>query len=425
MVVTEIQKRFWKDRIFFFGILAFVLLYAWGVVGLFRPWSAGVVAYEFHAVDFGMGFGSFLLPGQVYQWICGAPDPHSLTVYHTVLLLVFFIGLSALLARFLRRVEPAYRRAAGTLLFLFLTGPCTFSIFVTDLGMPEVYWVYFAALFFLCLAYKPLHLLIAPLCLLALMVNYAAIICYVPFFCILLLYKLSGETDRGAKRMLLAAFIVCVCVSLAGYAYLAPNTMKNMKLSFEEYNALMRSRGVTELTYTDSLFYGRYEEDYPADFYARMAANPFYTEGETLTPLQRLVNFAVFRLHMVRLHLAGRSPLMLLVPLAAVAPILALIFRFCFGELKNKNNPWLRRFVFFCMPALFFLSVLVSWPLSFDFFKWLNFAFLPLFASFLYVFYREGAYVAAYVRRAVSAFTYPQILTYCAVYSICVLSAYY
>jgi|GEM_PF-3781876 len=74
-----------------------------------------------------------------------------------------------------------------------------------------------AALFFLCLAYRPLYLLAAPLCVLALLVNYAAIICYVPFFCILLLYKLSGETDRKSKRMLLAAFIVCVCVSVAAY----------------------------------------------------------------------------------------------------------------------------------------------------------------------------------------------------------------
>jgi hypothetical protein len=225
--------------------------------------------------------------------------------------------------------------------------------------------------------------------------------------------------------MLLASFIVCVCVSIPCYIYLAVYTMKNMNYTFEEYNALMRSRGVTELTYTDSLFYGHYEEDYPADFYARMAASPFYTEGDAITPLQRLVNFAVFRLNMVRLHLSGRSPLMLLVPLLAILPVVCLVFRFCFGELKNKNNPGLRRFVFFCMPALFFVSVLVSWPLSFDFLKWLDFAFLPLFASFLYVLYRETAYVAAKVRQYLAAVTYPEIVAYGSVYAICVLSAYY
>ena len=300
------KQRFLKNRIFFPSILLFVLLYAWGAVGLFRPWKTGVVAYEFHAVDFSMGFGSFILPGHVYQRICGPITGTSLTVYHTVLLLVFFLGLAALLARLMQRAEKENRRLAGTLVFLFLTGPCTFSIFVTDLGMPEVYWIYIAAMFFLCLAYKPLHLLIAPLCVLALLVNYAAIICYVPFFCILLLYKLSVETDKSARRMLLAAFIVCVSVSIPCCIYLALNTMKNMNYTFEEYNVLMRSRGVTELTYTDSLFYGHYEEDFPADFYARMAASPFYTEGDAITPLQRLANFTVFRLNMVRLHLSDR-----------------------------------------------------------------------------------------------------------------------
>lgn len=425
MIVTEKLKRFLHDRAFFLVILSFVLLYAWGAVGLFRPWRIDVVAYEFHAVDFSLGFGSFILPGQVYQWICGPIAESSLTVYHTVLLLAFFVGLAALLARLMQRAGKENRRLAGTLIFLFLTGPCTFSIFVTDLGMPEVYWIYLAALFFLCLAYKPLHLLIAPLCVLALLVNYAAIICYVPFFCILLLYKLSVETDKSARRMLLAAFIVCVAVSVVSYGYLAVNTMKNMNYTFEEYNALMRSRGVTELTYTDSLFYGHYEEDYPADFYARMAASPFYTEGDAVTPLQRLVNFTVFRLNMVRFHLSNRSPLMLVIPLLAILPILALIFRFCVTELKNKNNPALRRFVFFCMPTLFFVTVLVSWPLSFDYFKWLNFAFLPLFASFLYVLYREPTYTASYLRRALSAVSFPQTVMYCAVYALCVLSAYY
>ena len=418
-------KRFATGHRFFFGILAFALAYAFFVVGRCAPWRTGVVAYEFHAVDFSLGFGSFILPGQVYQWICGPVNETSLTVYHTALLLAFFVALAAFGERLLLSVEKKDRTLAGTLLFLFFTGPCTFSIFVTDLGMPEVYWVYLAALFFLCLAYRPLNLLVAPLCVLALLVNYAAMICYVPFFCILLLYKYSVETDKRSKRMLLASFILCVAVSAAFFAYIAPGTMKNMKLSFEEYNALMRSRGVTELTYTDSLFYGHYEEDYPADFYAKMAASPFYTEGESLTRLQRLVNFAVFRLNMVKFHLAQRSPLMLLAPLAAIMPVLILISRFCLRELKNRENPKLRRFVFFCMPALFFVSILVSWPLSFDFFKWLDFAFLPLFASFLYVFYKERETVVPFVRGAVSAFSFPQILVYCSVYAVCVLEAYY
>ncbi len=417
-------KRFGAAHRYFFAVFAFLLFYAFAVVGGLTK-DCGVVAMEFHALDFGMGFGSFILPGQIYQWICGAPDPHTLAVYQRILLLAFFAALAALSERVITRAEKKDRRAALTLVFLLLTGPCTFSIYITDLGMPEVYWVYLAALFFLCLAYRPLNWVIAPLCVLALMVNYAAILCVVPFFCILLLYKYTTETGQKNKRMLLGTFFVCVAVSVAAYLYLALRTMPNMKLSFEAFNELMRSRGVTELTYTDSLFYGHYEEDYPPDFYARMVSSPFYTEGETLSALQRLANFAVFRWNMVLLHISRRSPLMLLAPLSVILPVIVLIFRFCFGELKNKSNPALRRFVFFCMPAMFLLCICVAWPLSFDFFKWLNFAFLPLLASFLYVFFREPSQTAAYVRRATSVFSYPLILMYCSVYAFCILSAYY
>ncbi|MBQ7639289.1 MAG: hypothetical protein IJS90_10355 [Clostridia bacterium] len=418
-------KRFFSGRKYFFAVLSAILLYEWVVVGRLQPWKADVVAYEFHALDFSLGFGSFILPGDIYQRICGAVNEKSLTVYSTVLLLVFFVCLALFLEKLVLSVDKKDRRAALTLIFLFLTGPSTFSIFVTDIGMPEVYWVYLAAIFFLFLAYEPLNLLIAPLCVLALLVNYAAIICYVPFFCILLLYKYSVEESKSAKRILMASFILCVCVSIPFYIYIALGTMKNMTLTFEEYNALMRSRGVTELTYTDSLFYGRYEEDYPADFYAKMAANPFYTEGGSLTRLQKLVNFAVFRLNMVGFHFSQRSPLMLLVPFLAILPVAALIFRFCLREIKKKDNMKLRRFVFLCMIALPVLSIAVSWPLSFDFFKWMSFAFLPLFASFLYVLYRESGYVIDYIRSAVKAFSFPQIVLYCSVYAVCVLSAYY
>ena len=74
-------------------ILGLLLLYEWVVVGQLQIWRTGIVAYEFHAVDFSMGFGSFILPGAVYQRICGPINESSLTVYHTVLLLVFFFVL--------------------------------------------------------------------------------------------------------------------------------------------------------------------------------------------------------------------------------------------------------------------------------------------------------------------------------------------
>ena len=418
-------KRFLFERRYFFGILGFILLYSYGVAGQCAPWVADKTAYEFHSLDFSMGFGSFIWPGQLYQWICGAPDKTTLTVYQTVLLLLFFATLAAFLSRLVKSTPEKDRPAVLVLLVLFLTGPFTFSVFVTDLGFVEVYWIYLSALFFVCLAYKPLNLLIAPLCILALMVNYAAMICYVPFFCILLLYKYVTETSKPAKRMLLATFIVCVAVSVPAFIYLTLYTQKNMNYSFGEFNAIMRARGVKEFSYVDILFYGREIETYPADFYERLTTSAFYTEGENLTLVQSLFNFIEYRSTLVMYAFWYRNPSRVIIPLLMVTPVIALIFRFCSAERKNKENTKLRRFVFFCMPTLFVLCILLSLPVSHDTFKWLDFSFLPLFSSFLYVVYREREKTVAFIRRFVSPFTVPQIAMYTVMYSFCVFSVYY
>ena len=417
--------RFLYGRRYFFGIFAFIVLYSAVVVRQCGPWESYKTSYEFHALDFSLGFGSFLWPGQLYQWICGAPDMKSLTVYHVVLLLALALALALFLERLVKNVEMKDRPAALVLTALFLTGPSTFSVFVTDIGFLESYWVYLSVLFFLCLAYKPLNLLAAPLCVLALMLNYAAMICYVPFFCILLLYKYVTETSKSAKKMLLAAFFVCCAVSIPSFIYLVLYTQKNVTYSFDEFNAILRSRGVKEFFYVDILFYGHEAETYPDAFYETLYNSAFYTQGDSLTLIQKLFNFIEFRSTWVLYSLWFRNPLRVLLPFLTILPVIALIFGFCFAELRNKKNSKLRRFVFFCMPALFCMSIVLSLAVSHDTFKWLHFAFLPLFASFLYVLYREPERVIPFVRSFASPFTAPQIGMYAIMYSFCVFHAYY
>ena len=418
-------KRFLYARRYFTAIIAFIAFYAYVVVGRCVPWSANATTFEFHALDFSVGFGSFIWPGQLYQWICGAPDKKTLTVYHIVLLSVFFIALALFLERLVKGMGKKDRAIALVIIVLFLTGPSTFSIAVTDLGFFEVYWMYLAALFFLCLAYRPLYFLVAPLCVLALMLNYAAIICYVPFFCIMLLYKYVMETSKSAKKMLLITFIVCVAVSIPTFIYLVLFTQRNTTYTFDEFNALMHARGVREFTYIDVLFYGREKGGYPEAFNETWFNSTFYTPGENLTVFQELLNFVELRFTLVLYFLWLRNPSRVILPLLVLLPVIALIFGFCFAEIIKKQNSKLRRFVFFCMPTLFIATILLSLGASHDTFKWLDFAFLPLFASFLYVLYREPENVIPFVRRFISPFTAPQIGMYAVMYSFCVFNAYF
>ncbi|MBQ7638982.1 MAG: hypothetical protein IJS90_08790 [Clostridia bacterium] len=418
-------KAFLFRRKYFFIILTFLILYSYIVVGKCKPWFAFKTSYEFHSLDFSLGFGSFIWPGQLYQWICGAPDSKTLTAYHIVLVLLFFIALAAFLDRLMNIVEKKDRPVALVLTFLFLTGPFTFSVLIGEMGFLEVYWIYMGALFFLLLAYKSLNILAAPLCVLALMLNYAAIICYVPFFCIMLLYKYVTETSKSAKRMLMASFIICVAVSIPSFIYLVLYTQKNMFYSFEEFNSILKGRGVKEFSYVDILFYGREKEAFDDNFYETLVNSDMYTQGENLTVVQELFNFIELRFTYVLYSLWMRNPLRVIPPFIAILPVVVLIFRFCLSELKNKKNTPLRRFVFFCMPALFSVTIFVSLPVSHDTFKWIDFAFVPLFSSFMYVMYREPEKVFAFVRKAVSPFSAPQIAMYCVMYSFSVFSVYF
>ncbi len=421
--MTKVRAFVFRHR-YYFGILGLLLLYAWAVVGLFSVWRVPSVLYQFYALDYGMGFASYLLTGAVYRLFFQTVSPTAIDAFHTVLLILFFSALALFCEKVILRAAAEDRRAVCVVVFLFLTGPFTFAPYVIDLGMQEIFWLFLAVLFFVCLSRPSLYLFSVPLCAAALLVNYAAVISCAPFFCVLLLYRLSMETRKSSKTILLVSFCLSVAVSIGLFFYLAFYGKRNMVFSFEDFNALLRARGATEVYYVDSLLYDAYESGYSEQVAAFKLNCPFYVQGTDLTGVQILMNRILDRVGIVLTSLRDRNPLQIAVPMLAGLPVTALIFRFCFAELKNKANSRLRRFVFFCAPALFVLGIAAAWTVSFDYFKWICFLFVPLFSFFLYVLYQESAHAAAFIKRAVSAFSFPHVLIYCAVYSLCVYSAY-
>ena len=423
--MARLKNALYRHR-YFLCVFAFILLYEYLAVLECRLPQVGEVAYAFHSIDFSMGFAGYMLPGGVFRALFPDAGRTALVVYETLLLTAFFFALALFLERLLLRTAERDRPACAVLLFLFLTGPCTFSIFVTDLGIQEVYWVFLAGAFFLCLAYRPLQPLAPVLCALALLVNYAAIICYVPFFCIMLLYRLSRETEKRARTVLLVSFCLCVAVSLPLFVWLAGISSSHMKITLDEYNEVLRARDVREFTYVDSLIYGRYETELAPDVTAVAERFPFYRDPtEATTLLGFIVNIAVVRFAVTCARFAGRDPLRNIVPFLLIAPVVIVIFRYCFSQVRDRAAGRLRRFVFFCVPALFFVTLLCAWPVSFDFFKWMCYAFLPLFAAFVYMAYCEGERVFAFLRRALSPVPAPAVLLYASLYGLVVLEAYY
>ena len=421
--MIKIKNALFRHK-YFFVIFGGILLYEWAVAGLFSVWRTHTSFLQYYALDYGMGFASYILPSALYRAVFGDPDVKVLSTVFTVLMLLLFAVLALFLERLLQRAAPEDRRTAGVLIFLFLTGPFTFSPYVLTLGIPETLWLWITVCFFVCLSRKELFLLCVPLCAAVLLVNFAGILCYIPFFCLLLLYRLSAEPEKSGKILLTVTFIAAAALSVGLCAYLVVFGKRNMVYSMEEFNEILRSRGVTELYYIDSLLYERYEDPFSEEALAMMLRSPLYTPGDSLTAAQAFMNLLLIRGSTVLLHWKNTDLLHYAVPLLAALPVTGVLFRFCFAELTDRANTKLRRFVFFCWPVLFLLSLSVSVFMSFDLIKWITFLFLPLLAFFLYVFYREPKTTALRLQAAVASVSFAHILIYCAVYALCVYSMY-
>ena len=421
--MTKLKALFFRHR-YFFSIFGGQLLYQWIVAGVFSVWRVNGSFLQYYALDYGMGFASYILPSALYRAAFGDPDTGKLTVLYTALMILLFAVLALFLERLIATTPAEYRRAACVLVFLFLTGPFTFAPFVQTLGIPETLWLWLAVLFFICLSRKELYLLCAPLCAAVLLVNQAGLLCFVPVFCLLLLYRLSQEETKSGKTLLTAAFILSVTVSLALGAYLALFGKNNMAYTIDEFNTILRARGADDVYYIDSLLYERYESAFPEEAFALMLRSPFYTPGESLTKAQEFVNLLLIRLCTIRVHWRHNDALHYAAPLLAALPVTALFFRFCFSEIRDRGNKPLRRFVFLCAAALAPVSLCVSLTMSIDVVKWITFLFLPLFAFILYVFFREPEKTALRLRRFTACVEAAHIPLYCAVYALCVYSMY-
>ena len=414
-------KTLLYERRFFFGIFAFILFYMFAVVGHCSKWEIDESIYSMYALDFSFGFVSRVLPGALYNLIFPALRYETLFWYETALYLLFFAGLAAFLARLLRQAAPEQRGLCCVLIFLFITGPTTFSIYVTDMAIPEVYWVFCAALFFLFLAYKPLYPLIVPLCAVTLLVNYLAILCFVPAFCILILYKLTVTRDKREKALLAVSFFLSAAVSIAVFLYFVFTFSDNLVYSFEDFQRILRERGAENLFFPNSIFYQKFD-----DLEGTLQEQTLGLEDfDPNDPVQKFLYYLKLAFVFAKYYFTFDVLLGFLIPVLLVSPVLYVVVRFCFRQIADRQNPALRRFVFFCMAALPLFTNAVAFFTSMNHLKWFAFSYLCLLGSFLYVYYCERDDVYAYLREIRDKGSGAQLAAYCCVYSFSIFSAYF
>lgn len=413
---------FFKRHKLCFELFVFIILYQFVVVLGCRLPEVDPFHYQFYVVDFDMGFASRILPGAMCRFFVGEFDKASLLFFLVFSVVFFFLLLSFLLEKWLLAVPKEDRTLYGVVLLLFLTGTFTFSVFVKDFGIPEFYWAFFSLLAFFCLRRRFLYWALIPLCGLILLVNYSAVLCYIPFLCICVLYKISTEKEKKTRLLLWPTFGLMVIGSIGFFIYLVVAGKGNMKYSFETFNEILAGRGVDSVIYIDYFLYGKLPEQ---------AVGPDSTlavfeawKNATATP-SSASHFGLFlqdfvmQLRFVFSTFSADKLIIVLFPFVLALPVFAFSFRYFLQELRNRNNPKLKRFVSFCMPALFFLTLGASLFFSSEFLKWFSFAFLPYFSMLLYVMYLDRERVTAFLRERTANIKKWQVLVYGLLYMSC------
>ncbi len=414
-------KSFFKAHKYFFAVFAFIVVYETVVVRCLAPWRLSSVGYSFLALDYDLGFASGILPGAVYHWLFGEIILQTGTLFITFVYLTVIAAEAFFIEKLLVCADRENRRALLVFVLFFLTGPCTFSVFYTEPGAHEFYWFFFIVFFFVCMSHRALYVFSVPICVFVLLVNWNALVCVVPFFCILLLYRLTQENKSAVKRLLWICFALCVIISIPFALYLMLCVPGNMKYSLDDFRVMMLERGVEAFNYPTSLLYRM--SDYIASDYTASLPDSYVLQQTG--PLRYFFILLKGYGSIVFGYQAQHSVIKSIGAYLAAAPIVILLEGFFLRRFKNEKENKLKKFVFFCMFMLFFFSGAVCMLTSFDYVKWLSINLILSSLLFFCVLHSEKDAALSYLSGLLSRIPSSFILTYFLAYAFLILHIYY
>lgn len=361
-----------RCALFFF---LYVVLYNFIITNRCQIWQVSLSAHTFHLVDYSVGFCTRVLPGAIYQGLFGVHGNRTITsVYETLLLLLFFLVLAFVLETVLNHVDESDRVIGLFVIILFLSGPCTFSIFVDELGMLDVYWVFFALLFFLCLKSKWARWLIPALCFAVLLVNLSAMISYIVMFFIVMLYKMMTEEK---KKSWIILFSLSLVVTLATFFYFLRFETSNLLLTMDEFNAMLDRKGGGYKIYYDYYFYGEtWEQE------LRLLTVPDAGIGKLFVNLinKIIVNYTIVMQDFAFDYFAGSF-----FCLVTILPVVVCIYKGIIAAIKMEQTNRKKNFALVLMLVQFPFTVILGGLFSIDLMRWISHAFIILFAMFLFL----------------------------------------
>ena len=370
-----------RYSLFFF---AYVSLYNFLIVNRCSTWTVSRISYAYHVVDYGsLGFRAQILPGSVFYGLFGEKSSEEIAaVFDTVLMLAFFAGLAILLERFMLRVGEKDRKAAVVLILFFLSGMFTFAIYTDMLGMLDVYWLYFALLFFFFLNNRVLRLLIPLLFAASMLVHFSSVMNYMILFSLVLLYRASVGEPRRDRTVYFCIFAISLAVSAGLFAYFLIHSNDPVPMTIDEFHALLRKRGSDYPDYYDYAFFNTFigiRDVVPQSVFE--IADPARRIAATVLEKIRFT-FYLFGLDpMHHVFMAAQAALV-------AAPAVCFYYKHLVRFFISLRGAKLKRFCVFLMMVQVPFT-LCACVFSVDIVRWSSHAFTVAFVLFLYVMYNE------------------------------------
>lgn len=409
ILVTEIGSFFRRHKVMFFFFI-FIVTYECIFVWQFKEWEIGSYPYVYHALDYSLGFCTRVLPGAVSNFLLGEVTVFKVTIFETVLLLLFFVCLSFFLEKLYFRLKKEDRPYGLVLMFLFVCGPCSFGIYVNELGMLDSWMLYTAAVIFLLLLHKRLWLVIIVFAFILSLIYTASILSFAPFVVIILLYKASVEKKQKDRCVLFVVAGVFAFVAIATTLYFLNFEPKNIKLTPDEFFSMIYSRGCKTDDEVYNIFFGIAPEGYGV------------SQGEKALFLYQII--ARIQIHLAMLFENSNTKFVQVAhAFLLICPVLLLLFSLFFYKMKNSRQP-IQKFSCFCMCMLFFFINVVCFFVSTDTHKWLAQAFILTFACFLFVLYHEPQILTEKIKPLMHKIPFPVWVIYGIIYAITVFRPY-
>lgn len=370
-------KKFCKNHIYAFTFFVFLVLYNFVVVSECKLPVISELVYSFHAVDYSMGFCSQMLPGAIFNFFHDQINNELVLIHEIILLLLLFLAVAFFCEKLIKKAPFEYRKTVLTFIFFFLSGPATFAVYVRDIGSLDVYWVFSVVFFLVCLNNKRLYPLMVIPFVTCVLVHYASFICFIPFFVILTLYRISTLDDKKEKKLLWSVLIVSIVADLVLTVYFIMFQRASLAYTLEEFHAIFDERNVTWREYYDWNFYQTGKAEI----------------GEKLTLLND-ESISFFKLLLLQIQLTINLYIQyserfgdVIKTFILILPILVLFFAFIVKKIKNNKVNKLMVFSLISSFVLFFATNFAALMLSNDRVRWLAHAFLALAVTVLYINY--------------------------------------